>query len=83
MGVPASGRTQIKRHGTNLSRLSPSQQGNKKDAHPIPRIDDNFDALRCAKFFSTQDLASGFHQISVEIQDQKKTGCVTPWGYYE
>ena len=55
----------------------------KKDAHPLPRIDDIFDALRGAKYFSTLDLASGYHQVSVEPEDQEKTGFVTPWGHYE
>ena len=53
------------------------------DTHPLPRIDDNFDALRGAKYFSTLDLASGYHQVPVETQDQEKTGFVTPWGHYE
>ena len=55
----------------------------KKDAHPLPRIDDIFDALRGAKYFSTLDLASGYHQVAVAPQDQEKTGFVTPWGHYE
>ena len=55
----------------------------KKDVHPLPRIDDIFDALRGAKYFSTLDLASGYHQVPVDKSDQEKTGFVTPWGYYE
>jgi hypothetical protein len=55
----------------------------RKDAHPLPRIDDIFDALRGAKYFSTLDLASGYHQVSVAKEDQEKTGFVTPWGHYE
>ena len=55
----------------------------KKDAHPLPRIDDIFDALRGAKYFSTLDLASGYHVVPVDKTDQDKTGFVTPWGHYE
>jgi len=55
----------------------------KKDAHPLPRIDDIFDALRGTKYFSTLDLASGYHQVAVAKEDQEKTGFVTPWGHYE
>ena len=50
----------------------------KKDAHPLPRIDDIFDALRGAKYFSTLDLASGYHLVPVDTSDQEKTGFVTP-----
>ena len=32
----------------------------RKDAHPLPRIDDTLDALTGAKWFSTIDLASGY-----------------------
>ena len=55
----------------------------KKDAHPLPRIDDIFDALRGAKYFSPLDVAHGYHQVSVDKSDQEKTGFVTPWGHYE
>ena len=39
--------------------------------------------MRGAKNFSTLDLASGYHQVSVDKSDQEKTGFVTPWGHYE
>ena len=55
----------------------------KKDAHPLSSIDDVFDALRGAKYFSTLDLASGYHPVPVETRDQEKKGFVTPWGHYE
>ena len=55
----------------------------KKDAHPIPRIDNIIDALRGAKYFSTLDMASGYHQVPVDKSDQVNTGFVTPWGHYE
>ena len=41
----------------------------KKDAHPLPRIDDIFDALRDATYFSPLDLASGYHQVPVDKSD--------------
>lgn len=55
----------------------------RKDAFPLPRIDESFDALQGAEFFSTIDLASGYHQVAVKEQDQHKTAFTTPFGLYE
>ena len=58
-------------------------QVTKKDAHPLPKIDDWLDALHGSKYFSTLDLRSGYWQISVDPQDQEKTAFVTPDGLWE
>ena len=55
----------------------------KKDAHQLPKIDDVFNALRSAKFFSILDFASGYFQVLADKIDQEMTGFVTPWGHYE
>ena len=36
------------------------------DAYPIPRIQESFDALVGAQYFTTLDLASGYHQIAMD-----------------
>ena len=55
----------------------------KKDAHPLPRMDDLIDALQGSKYFSTLDLRSGYWQLSVEPKDREKTAFVTPDGLWE
>jgi transposase InsO family protein len=53
------------------------------DAYPLPRIQESFDALVGAQYFSTLDLTSGYHQIAMNPADQHKTAFVTPFGQYE
>lgn len=53
------------------------------DAYPLPNIEHILDQLGQAKYFSTLDLASGFHQISMSTKDKNKTSFSTPQGHYE
>ena len=53
------------------------------DAYPLPRIQESLDALVGAQYFSTLDLASGYHQISMDPRDQHKTAFTTHFGLYE
>nr|KAG5706518.1 hypothetical protein BaRGS_028689 [Batillaria attramentaria] len=53
------------------------------DAYPLPRIQESFDALVGAQYFTTLDLASGYHQIAMHPEDQQKTAFTTPFGLYE
>ena len=55
----------------------------KKDAYPIPRIDDTLDALGKAKFFTTLDLESGYWQIPMKDEDKEKTAFSTSQGHWE
>jgi hypothetical protein len=54
-----------------------------KDRFPLPRIDDQIDQLGRAKYFTTLDMAAGFHQIPVAENSVEKTAFVTPDGHYE
>lgn len=62
------------------------RQLNKKilpDKFPLPRIDTILDQLGRAKYFSTLDLMSGFHQIPLEHNSKKYTAFSTPTGHYQ
>lgn len=51
------------------------------DKYPLPNICDLFDKLGKSNYFTTLDLASGFHQI--EMFDTEKTAFSTQNGHYE
>ena len=55
----------------------------RKDAYPLPRVDDTLDTLVGSKFFTTLDLASGYWQVEVAPEDQPKTAFTTPEGLYQ
>ncbi|UYV71980.1 K02A2.6-like, partial [Cordylochernes scorpioides] len=54
-----------------------------KDQYPLPRIDDCFDSLHGARYFTSLDLCSGYWQVEVEEQDREKTAFITPDGHYQ
>lgn len=54
-----------------------------KNRYPLPRIDDLFDCLQGAKYFTSLDLASGYHQIRIHEEDRPKTAFRTPFGHYQ
>ena len=54
----------------------------KKEAYPIPRIDESLSKLDDAKFFTTLDLGSAFWQVSLRKKDGGKTGFGCEIGLY-
>jgi hypothetical protein len=54
-----------------------------KNKYPLPRIDDLFDQLQGAKYYSKIDLRLGYHQLRIKEADVHKTTFVTRYRQYE
>ena len=55
----------------------------KRDAYPMPRIDDILDELGQAKYITTLDLAKGYWQVLGNLQDQEKTAFSSLLGLFQ
>ena len=55
----------------------------RKDAYPLPRVDDTLTTLDGTKWFSTLDMISGYWQVEVAPEDREKTAFCTHEGLYE
>src|SRR5579859_7287815 len=55
----------------------------KKDAYPIPRIDESFSLFHGARFFTILDLLSGYWQITMERLSREKTAFSTRYSHFE
>ncbi|GJU79902.1 putative reverse transcriptase domain-containing protein [Tanacetum coccineum] len=54
-----------------------------KNRYPLPRIDDLFDQLQGACYFSKIDLQSGYHQLRVHEDDIPKIAFRMRYGHFE
>ena len=55
-----------------------------KDSYALPRTEEIFDVLNGSTVFSTIDMKSGYHQVSVEDSHKCRTAfTVGPLGFYE
>lgn len=54
-----------------------------RDCFPLPRVDDHLEILKGCNYFTTLDMASGYHQIKMAEDSIQKTAFVTPDGQYE
>lgn len=52
-------------------------------AYPLPNISDILDQFGQSKYFSSSDLASGFHQVKMYKDGAPKTAFSVPSGHYE
>lgn len=55
----------------------------RKDAYPLPRVEESLTSISNAKWFSTMDLAAGYWQVKMDPKDREKTAFTTPMGLYE
>ena len=55
----------------------------RKDIYPLPQIDDALDAHAGAKYFTTLDLQSGYHQVAMDSDSVVKTVFISHAGLYE
>lgn len=53
------------------------------DSYTLPLIDNILDQLGDSVYFSTLDLASGFHQMEMAEKDKPKTAFSVPCGHYQ
>ena len=58
-------------------------QVTRKDAYPLPNINDCIDTLSGSKWFSTLDLASGYWQVLMDEESKPLTAFTTHKGLYE
>nr|GEX60871.1 putative reverse transcriptase domain-containing protein [Tanacetum cinerariifolium] len=54
-----------------------------KNCYPLPRIEDLFDQLLGARYFSKINLRSGYHQLRIHEMDIPKTAFRTRYGHFK
>ena len=54
-----------------------------KNKYPLPLMDELFDRVTGAQYFTKLDLKGGFHQILIHEDDRAKTAFRTRYGSYE
>ena len=55
----------------------------KKNSYPLPLIDETFDTIGRARYFTKIDLAKGFYQFSVDPESREKTAIITHLGLFQ
>lgn len=53
------------------------------DAYTIPRVETLIDSLKGARYFTSLDLISGYHQVRIFDDHIQRTAFSTPFGLYE
>ncbi|GAA0163173.1 hypothetical protein LIER_19105 [Lithospermum erythrorhizon] len=85
-GIGSISKAPYRMASVELKELEDQLEVNKvieKNKYPLPRIDDLFDQLRGARFFSKIDFHSGYHQLKIKVDDVSKISFRIRYGYYE
>jgi hypothetical protein len=61
---------------TRLNKVCP------KDEYPLPHISQIVDFVASCELLSFLDAYSGYHQISIGIDDEEKIAFITPFGIF-
>jgi hypothetical protein len=61
---------------TSLNKACP------KDEYPLPRTCQIMDSTASCELLSFLDAYSGYHQISLAVDDEEKTAFITPFGIF-
>jgi hypothetical protein len=61
---------------TNLNKACP------KDEYPLPHFCQIVDSTTTCELLSFLDAYSGYHQISLAIDEEEKTAFITPFGIF-
>jgi hypothetical protein len=61
---------------TSLNKVCP------KDEYPLPRIYQIMDSMTSCELLSFLDTYSGYHQISLTVDDKEKTAFITSFGIF-
>ena len=77
LAMKADGTTRVCVDYRALNRVT------KKDAYPLPRIDESFSLFHGARFFTILDLLSGYWQITMDHLSREKTAFSTRYGHFE
>ena len=62
--------------------FKPLNAATKKDPYPLPFIDEILDTVAGYERYSVCDGFSGYFQLQIAPEDQKKTTFITPWGCF-
>jgi hypothetical protein len=54
-----------------------------KNHYPLPQIEELFDTLQGAKWFTKLDLIADYHQVQMNLDDVWKTTFKTKFGLFE
>ena len=62
--------------------FKPLNAATKKDPYPLPFIDQILDSVAGYERYNVCDGFSGYFQLKIAPEDQKKTTFITPWGCF-